>query len=187
MKQKFIDLLRSVDRLGIDKLIDYLENETDFFIAPASTKYHGAQEGGLLEHSIAVLKQVGRLAPMYIEKSEEKRDSLLIVALLHDVCKANFYTISYRNAKNEHGQWEKVPYFAVEDQMPLGHGEKSAYIAMQYIKLSDEEYAAIRWHMGAYGTADFAGVQSLSAAMDKYPLVLLLQMADLAATYYDKK
>lgn len=187
MKQQFIDYLHSINRVGIDNLIKYLETETDFFIAPASCKNHGAYEGGLVQHSITVLKQIGRLAPIYMEDADQKRDSLLIISLLHDVCKTNFYTIEYRNKKNDHGVWEKVPYFTINDQLPLGHGEKSAYIISQYIKLSEEEYAAIRWHMGAYGTTDYSGMQSLNAAMEKYPMVLLLQMADLAATYFDKK
>lgn len=189
MKDLFMNTLLApnVGRKGMENLIDCLKDKTDFFTAPASARYHGACEGGLLEHSIAVMRQTGKLASLYLPDAKTKLDSLLIISLLHDVCKANFYSISYRNAKNEYGQWEKVPYYTIADQAPLGHGEKSAYIVSKYIDLSEEEYAAIRWHMGAWGTEDYGGRQALNAAMEKYPLVLLLQMADLAATYYYKK
>lgn len=187
MKQKFNKFLREVDRPGVEDMIQYLETETDFYTAPASAAFHGACESGLLIHSLAVLKQVGKLAPLYVAEIEPVRESLIVAALLHDVCKANFYAIDYRNRKNEFGVWEKVPYYTIDDQLPLGHGEKSAYIVSRFIRLTDEEYAAIRWHMGAWGTTDYSGQQSLGAAMRRYPLVLLLQMADLAAAYFDQK
>jgi hypothetical protein len=187
MKERFLKLLRSVDRVGIDNLAVYIEQETDFFSAPASTQYHGACEGGLLEHSIRVYENLIQIADIYLDGYTS--ESLILCSLLHDLCKANFYKIEYRNRKNEFGQWEKYPYYAIDDQLPFGHGEKSVIMAMKYIKLTDEEIAAINWHMGSFDcrTKDYAGVTTLSAAMGKYPLLTALHMADLAACYFDGK
>lgn len=185
MKQRFIDLLRSVDRPGIDSLVGYIENETDFFTAPASSQYHGAKEGGLVEHSLAVYEHLVRLTDQFL--AGYKPETLIISALLHDLCKANFYKVDYRNKKNEHGIWEKVPYYAIEDQLPLGHGEKSVMIIQRFIRPTVAEVMAIRWHMGSFGASDYATTQSLSNAFNMYPLTVALHMADLAACYFDKK
>jgi len=186
MKNIFLGLLNDVKRPGMDQLIKWLTDKSDFMTAPASTKYHGANGGGLLEHSMAVFNNLVKITEIYA--TDSKRESIVIVALLHDVCKANFYSVSTRNAKNEEtGQWEKVPYYSIEDQFPYGHGEKSTLIVREFMKLQVEEMMAIRWHMGAFGSESYADRQALSAAMDKYPLILALQMADLAASYFDKK
>lgn len=189
MKNNFEDVLLSLEvkRKGMEKLVDYLANETDFFTAPASTRFHGAKEGGLLEHSEAVMKQMMKLAKLYIPDCQEKADSLIIVSALHDVCKTNFYRMVLKWRKDENNQWEQYPSWEIDDQAPLGHGEKSARIVSKYVDLTDEEWSAIRWHMGAWGTEDYSGRQALNQAMEKYPLVLLLQMADQAAAYLDKK
>lgn len=189
LKKQFIELLlnENDNRLGMDKLIEFLQNETDFFIAPASVRNHGAESGGLLFHSLAVHKNIFKLSKIYGFDSQIYHDSLTIISLLHDVCKANFYKEVLKWRKNENNRWEQYPSWDIDDQLPLGHGEKSARIVSKFINLTDDEYAAIRWHMGAWGTEDYSGRQSLNAAMEKYPLVLLLQMADLAASYYDKK
>ena len=114
-----------------------------------------------------------------IKVSEE---TLIIIGLLHDLCKVNFYKIDYRNAKNERGEWEKVPYYTVEDTIPYGHGEKSVMMITEYIKLSSEEKYAIRWHMGFSEPKETYG--TLGQAWKKYPLGLLLNEADLEATYF---
>lgn len=189
MKDKFIGLLSEVQRPGIDQLIKWLTEKSDFFTAPASTQYHGAKEGGLLEHSLEVYDKLCLIADLHKNSLPTVYNStLIIVALLHDICKANFYKTSTKNVKNEEtGQWEKKPYYIIEDQFPYGHGEKSVLIVREFITLHVEEMMAMRWHMGAYGSESYADRQSLSAAMDKYPLILALQMADLAASYFDKK
>ena len=138
MKEEFINLLKQIDREGMDKLIEFLER-TDFFEAPASTRFHGCFKGGLLEHSMKVYE--------ILKTKTEDSDSVKIIALLHDVCKANFYKVDYRNAKNEQGVWEKVPYYTVDDTIPYGHGEKSVMMISEFIKLTPEERYAIRWHM----------------------------------------
>ena len=181
MKERFLELLRSTNREGIEELIKFLEN-SDFFTAPASTKFHGDYEGGLLEHSLKVYDILcGKVKNPGIELNVSE-DTIKIVALLHDICKVNFYKIDYRNAKNALGVWEKVPYYTIEDTIPYGHGEKSVMMLTEYIKLTGEEKYAIRWHMGFSEPKELYG--TLGQAMKKYPLVLLIHEADLEATYF---
>ncbi len=181
MKEEFLNLLKNTNREGMDKLLEFIE-KTDFFKAPASTKYHGNYEGGLLEHSMKVyeiLKQKVKNSPIDIATSDE---SLIIIALLHDICKVNFYKVDYRNAKNEFGEWEKVPYYTIDDTIPYGHGEKSVMMLTEYIKLTSEEKYCIRWHMGFTEPKELYG--TLGQAFKKYPLALLVHEADLEATYF---
>jgi len=174
MKEDFINLLKGIKREGMDKLIEFLEG-TDFFVAPASTKYHGAYTGGLLAHSMKVYE--------ILKEKAEDSDSVKIIALLHDACKIDFYKTDYRNVKKD-GVWEQVPYYTVEDGIPYGHGEKSVMMISEYIKLTDEEKYAIRWHMGFTEPKEL--YLSLGQAYKKYPIALLTHEADLEATYiYD--
>ena len=114
-----------------------------------------------------------------------ERESIILTPLLHDICKVYYYIIEMRNKKNEHGQWESVPFYTVDDKIPYGHGEKSVMMIEEYIKLKPVERYAIRWHMGAYsGQQDW---QTLGTAMEKYPLVLALHQADMEATYLMEK
>ena len=147
MKENFLELLRNIDREGMDALINFLE-KSDFFVAPASTKFHGDYEGGLVEHSLKVYEILSKKMKNLDIDLKISEDTLKIVALLHDICKVNFYKIEYRNAKNAAGVWEKVPYYTVEDTIPYGHGEKSVMMLTEYIKLTSEEKYCIRWHMG---------------------------------------
>ena len=181
MKEEFLKLLRSVKRDGIEDLIKFIES-TDFLTAPASTRFHGDYEGGLVAHSLKVyeiLKEKVENASIKIDVSE---DTIKIVALLHDICKANFYKVDYRNAKNELGVWEKVPYYTVDDRIPYGHGEKSVMMITEYMKLTSEEKYAIRWHMGFTEPKEQYG--TIGIAYQKYPLALLVFEADLEATYF---
>lgn len=171
MKEEFIKLLKEVNREGIDKLIEFLE-DSDFFEAPASTRYHGNWKCGLLEHSMKVYE--------VLKQKTEDNDSVRIVALLHDICKVNYYKIEYRNAKIN-GVWEQVPYYTVEDSIPYGHGEKSVMMISEFIKLTPEEKYAIRWHMGFTEPKELYG--TISAAYKKYPLALFTHEADLEVTY----
>ena len=181
MKEEFIQLLRSTKRENIENLIDFL-NKTDFFEAPASTRFHGCYEKGLLEHSMKVyeiLKEKVKHTPIDINISEA---SIIIIALLHDICKVNFYKIDYRNAKNALGVWEKVPYYTVDDTIPYGHGEKSVMMISEYIKLTPEEKYAIRWHMGYTEPKEL--YNTIGLAYKKYPIALLTHEADLESTYF---
>lgn len=181
---QFMSLARSIQRPGMEDLLAYLTG-TDFFTAPASAKYHGAEFGGLLEHSLAVEKMIMKTMDMFFDSYNE--ESARLVALFHDVCKVNFYKESTRNVKNEEtGQWEKVPFYTIDDQFPAGHGEKSVMIVQRFISLTDEEMMAINWHMGGFDDRNkgYAGNQQLGAAMNKYYLVTALHMADLGATFF---
>ena len=178
MKEEMINLLSTIDREGIKDVISFLE-KSDFFTAPASTKFHGAYEGGLLEHSLKVYEILKKkLSDNNMNISE---DTIKIVALLHDICKANFYKADYRNAKNEMGEWEKVPYYTVDDTIPYGHSEKSVMMLTEYMKLTNEEKYAIRWHMGFTEPKEL--YSTLGLAFKKYPLALMLFESDLEATY----
>ena len=172
MKEEFIKLLKEINIEGIDKLIEFLE-ASDFFEAPASTKFHGAWKGGLMEHSMKVYE--------ILKGKNGDSDSVRIIALLHDICKTNFYKVDYRNAKNALGVWEKVPYYAVEDTIPYGHGEKSVMMISEFIKLTPEERYSIRWHMGFTEPKEL--YNSIGLAYKKYPLALLTHEADLEASY----
>ena len=181
MKEEFIDLLKSTNREGMDKLLEFLDN-SDFYTAPSSTRFHGNWESGLLEHSLAVyklLKEKVKNSPIELNVPE---DTLIIVPLLHDICKTNFYKTDYRNAKNDLGVWEKVPYYTIDDTIPYGHGEKSVMMITEYLKLTSEEKYAIRWHMGFTEPKEL--YTTLGAAYKKYPFALLLHEADLEATYF---
>ena len=183
-KQEFIDIFKeNIKRPGSEKLLEWL-SQSDFFIAPASTKYHSAFEGGLVQHSLNVYKLLKKRCAEYGITDGE---SIAICGLLHDICKANFYTISYRNAKNERGVWEKVPYYTVDDQFPFGHGEKSVFVVERFMRLRENEAIAIRWHMGGFDEAAKSGGFSISHAYEKYPLAVLLHMADLEATYLSEQ
>lgn len=186
-KEKFISIYNeNIKREGADRLLDFLENKSDFFTAPASTRYHNAFEGGLLRHSLNVYEclcaymNTPRVKEQYkVEASEETK---AIVALLHDICKVNFYRTSFRNAKNEKtGQWEKVPFYEINDTLPYGHGEKSVYMVSGFMRLSREEAMAIRWHMGFSGIED---KNSIGKAFEMYPLAFALSVADMEASYF---
>ncbi len=185
--EEFIKIYtENIKRDGADKLLEYLmSTQSDFFIAPASTRFHGSYEGGLLEHSINVyhcLKDYlerDRVKELYnLEYSDE---SIAIVALLHDLCKVNCYVKGTRNVKDKSGVWQQVPTFEYSDDMPYGHGEKSVYIISGFMKLSREEAFAIRYHMGFSGTEPQSNVGS---AFEKYPLAFALSTADMEATYF---
>lgn len=179
LKLNFINLARkNIHREGLDSLLNYLEN-TDFYTAPASTHYHGAYEGGLLEHSINVFKALSE--SKYV--SDYSMESIAIVSLFHDICKTGLYKIEMRNVKNENGQWVKKPFYKVDEDYPYGHGEKSVYLIMKYMKLTDEEALAIRWHMGGFDDTVKGGSYSLGKAFSQSLLALELHLADMRATY----
>ena len=181
MKEKFIELLKSTNRPGIEDLISFLE-KTDFFTAPASTRFHGSFEGGLVEHSLKVYDILDYKAKNNVLKLEIPDDTIKIVSLLHDICKLNFYKVDYRNAKNALGEWEKVPYYTIDDTIPYGHGEKSVMMISEYIKLTPEEKYSIRWHMGYTEPKEL--YNTIGSAYKKYPLALMMHEADLEATYF---
>ena len=183
-REEFCDIWRrEVSRPGADRLLEWLSS-TDFFKAPASTRFHGACEEGLVMHSLNVYHA---LMDRFFEEGDNP-ESMAICGLLHDLCKANYYKTGTRNVKNEAtGQWEKVPVFMVEDQFPYGHGEKSVYLIERFIRLKPAEAVAIRWHMGGFDDAARGGCRAISEAYDAYPLAVKLHLADLTATYLMEK
>lgn len=189
-KERFIDIYKSkIKREGSDKLLEFLlSRHSDFFVAPASTRYHLAYEGGLCEHSLNVYDclcnylQRDRVKNEYgLHYSEE---SIAIVALLHDLCKVNVYKPGTRNVKDEFGKWQTVPTYEFDDQIPYGHGEKSVYIISGYMRLTREEAFAIRYHMGFAGTEE---TRNVGAAFEMFPLAFALSTADMEATYFVEK
>lgn len=183
-KEDFITLFNEhVHREGAAELLTWLEG-TDFFEAPASTRFHGACAQGLVMHSLNVYK----VLRSKFCRDEENLESVVIAALLHDVCKANYYTMSTRNVKNKDtGRWEEVPFYSITDELPYGHGEKSVWLIERHMRLTVEEAMAIRWHMGGFDDAARGGCKAISEAYDAYPLAVKLHMADLAATYLLEK
>lgn len=184
LKDEFIDIFESnITREGSKKLLEWLKS-TDFFTAPASTRYHCACEGGLLMHSINVYKVMMK----HFEETKDNKESFAIVSLLHDICKIQYYKISQRNVKNEvTGVWEKVPFYSVEDAFPYGHGEKSVFLIERFMRLKPAEAMAIRWHMGGFDEAVKGGSYAISLAYDKFPIAVKLHIADLEATYLHEK
>lgn len=186
-KEEFIEIYReNIRREGADKLLEYLMSpSSDFFTAPASTRYHGAYEGGLVEHSLNVYECLcdylarERVQELYgIEASEE---TVAIVSLLHDICKMNFYKKSFRNVKDETGVWNKVPTYEIDDRLPYGHGEKSVYIVSGFMRLTREEAFAIRYHMGFSGNEE---ARDVGKAFEMFPLAFALSTADMEASYF---
>ena len=195
-KKSFLEILEQIQVDNLHMLINYLEKETDFFNAPASTRFHGNYEGGLVEHSLHVYSNM-------LRKNNEKPwadfnytfTTIVITSLLHDVCKSNFYEVDYKNVKqySDNGKftdtkgkydWCVSPYYTINDKFPYGHGEKSVEIITRFITLLECEKMAIRWHMGFSEPKENWG--TLGKAIEKYPLILMLHEADMEATYIDE-
>ena len=181
-KEQFIEIYQKyVKRPGSKELLEWLL-KTDFFTAPASTKFHCACHSGLVMHSLSVYNV---MVEKHFDEETDSMESFAISALLHDLCKAQFYKVSTRNVKNEKtGQWEKQPYYAVDDVFPYGHGEKSVFLIERFMRLKIDEAMAIRWHMGGFD--DSSGF-SISLAYQKYPIAVKLHLADLESTYLREK
>lgn len=184
-KEEFIEIYtKNIKREGSAELLEWLQ-KTDFFTAPASTKFHGACEQGLVMHSLSVYHT---LIEKHFDSEKDNPESFAICALLHDLCKAQFYKVSTRNVKNdETGQWEKKPYYMIEDIFPYGHGEKSVFLIERFMRLKTSEAMAIRWHMGGFDDAARGGSFAISLAYEKYPLAIKLHLADLESTYLREK
>lgn len=175
-----------IKREGADRFLEYLGSKaSDFFTAPASTRYHGAYAGGLVQHSVNVY----HCLKAYLERERVKElynmeysdETIALVSLLHDVCKINCYKAGTRNVKDDNGVWQKVPTYNFDDQLPYGHGEKSVYIISGFMRLTREEAFAIRFHMGFSGSEDKG---SVGKAFEMFPLAFALSVADMEATYF---
>lgn len=167
--QRFKEVYRKqIARPGALDLLEWLETKTDFFTAPASTKYHGAYEGGLVRHSLNVYDKLA-------VKAGFDPETRAVCALLHDICKTDYYE------REESGKYR------ANDRFPFGHGEKSVLMISRFMWLTEEEALAIRWHMGAYDEAARGGSRTYSAALRFSPLVLELHVADMRATQDEQR
>lgn len=192
--EKFEQLLTSVKRDGIDKLLAYIR-KSDFYRAPASTRFHSCHDGGLLEHSLNLYECLlsKKQNPIWAEVLREIDDeSLILVALLHDLCKSYLYVPEFKNKKvysntgtkrDEGGRfdWQAVKGYSADDKIPYGHGEKSVMMIEEFIKLKPIERYAIRWHMGFTEPKEYWN--TLTTAIKKYPVILAVHQADMEATY----
>lgn len=178
-KKRFIDLCGEINRSGMDDLMFWLEN-SDFYTAPASTRFHCAYTGGLLKHSLNVYDELVRLLKAYPE-IDVPNESVIIASLFHDLCKVDFYTVEQRFRKDEGGRWEKYNTFGIDEKFCYGgHGSKSVFLLEQFIRLTTQEAMAIHNHMGAWedGAKCYAG-----AAYEYDKFAWLVHVADEAATY----
>lgn len=188
---------RGKERQGARELRDWLEVHTDFFTAPASSKYHGAYPGGLLGHSVNVYNRLREItirdltspgAPEPYTLTDAEEETVAILGLLHDVCKVGCYQVETKRRKNpDSGKWEDYQAYTFRDPLPLGHGEKSLYLITKHMALTPEEAIAIRWHMGAYDDAVKGGSRAMASAMAATPWVWRLQEADMCATWIDER
>ena len=175
----------NVRRPGADRLLAWLEG-TDFFTAPASTRFHGSFPGGLCHHSVNVWHRLLQLrehldgVPGMPRFSDE---TAAVCGLLHDVCKANFYSVEMRNRKNEQGRWEQVPFYVVSEKFVYDHGEKSVFLIERFLRLTAEEAVAIRFHMGAF---DDSTRNAYAQAAEQVPLAFWLHTADMMASHFDE-
>lgn len=175
-----------ITRPGIDELMTFVYEGSDFYGAPCSTIYHLCVRGGLVLHSLTVFAIFDTLCSLY--KPDFPAESRAICALFHDLCKVNSYKPARKSRKtgqlNTYGKpiWEDYDAFEFDEALPYGHGEKSVYLLMKYIDLTEEEAIAIRWHMGAYDNAAKSDARTLGKATEKYPVITLLHAADLIAT-----
>lgn len=178
-KERFISLCKTVNRDGMDELLNWIENN-DFYTCPASSRFHGAYPGGLLEHSLNVYDELKRLLSVYpeINVSEE---SVVISALFHDLCKVNMYTTEKRNRKNEFGQWESYDAYTIKEKFCFGgHGSKSVFLTQHFIDLTPEEAVAINCHMSSW---EDGAAKTVGSAFEQHPFAWLLHVADESATY----
>lgn len=183
-KERFVELYTTyITRPGADRLLSWIES-TDFFTAPASTRFHGNYEGGLAEHSVNVWEELIRLLKAYPEV-KVTAETAAIVSLLHDLCKIGCYKIELRNVK-EGNVWVKRPYYTFDEDFCYGgHGSKSVFLAQKYMSLTNEEAVAINCHMGFADRSP--GDYSLGNAYEHYPLAWLVHVADESATYIREK
>lgn len=180
-KERFIDILNTYckDRFDVNEFVNYLTTETDFFEAPASTKFHLSERGGLLQHSLHVYDTLSNLCELYYDTCD--KSSIAICGLLHDICKTNFYKTEMKNVKTAFG-WTSQPAYVIDDKFPVGHGEKSVIMLQRHIDLTNDEILAIRWHMNGFDCAVKGGEMAYSKATQVCKLLTMLETADLISS-----
>ena len=187
-KQDFIRIItENIKRDGVENLMAYLE-ESGFYTSPASTKYHGSYEGGLLDHSLNVYYALLDEMNFIYGKNWRKKwsdESVAIVALFHDLCKIGRYKSVWKNVKNkETGVWEEKKCYEYDSsKFCMGHAALSLQIINRYMILTDEEAQAIYWHMGPYDLSEYSNKQELGFAYNRNTLSFALNRADMFSTY----
>ena len=170
----FAETLLKCERLGAADLLRWLGN-TDFFIAPASTRFHDCEVGGLVKHSVNVYDCLSTINKRFNFVIPEP--SIIICGLLHDICKADCYKTEQRWRKVD-GQWEQYSAYTFDEDYKFGgHGSKSVFLIQQFMKLNKDEAAAINSHMGAYDDKNVASVYETNV------LAWALHVADEMATF----
>ena len=190
-RTRFENILLSTKRTGIEKVLEEIA-KTNFYKAPASTRFHLECEGGLLKHSLNVYDAGMMIRGQVIQREPTQaamlpEDSIAIVTLLHDTCKSDIYQKATLSRKTADGYWEKYPGYSVDygTGLPLGHGEKSVIMLLSWgLEMTKEEMLAIRWHMTAWDLPFQSPEhrESFNAAKKQSPLVSLLQLSDGLAT-----
>ena len=192
LKNEFKSIVNAkISRDGIEDLMQWLEG-TDFFTAPASTRFHGSYGGGLVEHSLAVYKRMVQFAGYYDQEAYGgapdytwSAETLAIVGLFHDFCKIGTYKTELRWRKDAQQRWEQYPTYKKEEDFNFGgHGSKSLYLIQNFLSLEPHEAVAINCHMGMFDSTIYSNP---SPAFEQFPLAWLLHVADEAATYIDHK
>lgn len=202
-KQEFINLINKIERESFKKdlFLAKMEN-SDFYYAPASTRYHGNFKGGLVDHCLNVYYRLINLVKLAGLEDRVSDESCIIVALMHDLAKRNFYSISIRNKKkySESGKrddrdgngrydWVSVPGYVVADSSERflygNHEQTSEFMASQFIDLTVEESVAILHHMG--GLSFDSTKEDYFSIYRRYPLSLLLFEADMIAACIDER
>lgn len=186
LKGRFLNICESdIKREGINDLLKWL-SDSDFFVAPASTRFHGSHEGGLLQHSLNVYDCLKRNIEQAGLQDTYSAETIAISALLHDVCKANFYRKGYRNVKDDQsGRWYKKEVYEIDEKFPCGeHADKSIIIIQNFMRLEPEEILAIRAHMGGWDTAVKGGSGFIGKIFERSKLAVFLHFADMEATYF---
>lgn len=173
----------AIHRPGLEDLLNWLSN-TDFYQAPCSGRYHGSYSGALCEHSLNVYEQFWNIAPRYGYDATNPTllEESAIVCLFHDLCKVNFYEPYTRNVKNPNtGIWEQVEGYRAKGSTTLAsHGACSCYRVIQFMRMTESEFAAILHHMGAWDKSQYSNPGEVYA---NNKLAWLLHVADEAATY----
>ena len=182
-REKFMELMRKTERAGVEDMLKWLDT-TDFYSAPASTRYHGSYPGGLVQHTLNVAYELKQLVDFY--EVEIPKDSILICALGHDFCKINTYRETIVNVppqRTKSGKWEQQQGYKKDEYLKLGHGAKSLSTLQDFITLKDYEKEAIYWHMGAFDLGQYNNINDLSKTFEENPLAFLLHIADMCVTY----
>ena len=191
-KEEFICLCRqNIQREGIESLLQYIDQKTDFYTAPSSVSFHLNEDGGLCRHSLNVFHTACKLYETVVLPAIESGsspftelvslESLAIATLFHDLCKTKIYKKTEKWRKNELGKWESYTGYEIQDEFPFGHGEKTCVIMGWFMRLKQEELLAIRWHMGMFEMTEQGSSTRYAyrSAMEKSPLVTILQTADM--------